>query len=281
VLRTHIRGCGSKWLEPGLPKCVTAWDTGHGFPDSVRSRSGPWIIKLMGKAWPFWPGHICALVVILACMGLSGCAGVSSGAQNSNSKPNPNQNQNPAGAGQLSVSPTTMSFGNVALGSQSTLSGTLTAASSDVDVTSAAWSGQGYSVSGITFPVTVTAGKSVNYTVIFTPQASGASSGSVSFVNDGTASPVIQTLDGSGSQAGAHSVALSWNASTSAVIGYNVYRGIQSGGPYRLLTSSLQPDTTYTDAGVTSGTTYYYVTTAVDSNHVESAHSNQAQAAVP
>ena len=234
----------------------------------------------MGKAWPTRAGQLCGLLAVLACMAMTGCAGVSSG-QPANSNSNPNQNQNPSAAGQLSVAPTTMNFGSVAVGGQATLTGTLTAATADVKVSSAAWNGQGYSVSGITFPVTVTAGSSVNYTVTFIPQAAGNTPGSISFVNDGASSPVVETLDGNGAQAGAHTVALSWDASTSAVIGYNVYRGTQSGGPYQKLTSSLQPDTSYTDSTVLSSTTYYYVATAVDSNHAESAYSNQAQAAIP
>ncbi len=236
----------------------------------------------MRKAPRFWPGHLCVLLAVLSCMVLSGCAGVSSAGQSSSSSsnPNPNQNSDPS-AGQLSVAPTTMNFGSLAVGVQATLTGTLTAATSDVKVSSAAWNGQGYAVSGITFPVTVATGTSVHYTVTFTPQVAGNSAGSISFVNDGSSSPVVQALDGSGAQTGSHTVGLSWDASTSAVIGYNVYRGIQSGGPYQRLTSSPQPDTSYSDSTVSSGTTYYYVATAVDSSQAESAYSNQAQAVIP
>jgi fibronectin type 3 domain-containing protein len=35
------------------------------------------------------------------------------------------------------------------------------------------------------------------------------------------------------------------------------------------------------DPGVQSGTTYFYVVTAVDSSNVESTYSNQATAAIP
>ena len=34
-----------------------------------------------------------------------------------------------------------------------------------------------------------------------------------------------------------HTVSLSWAASTSTVVSYNVYRGTQSGGPYAVLNS--------------------------------------------
>ena len=79
-----------------------------------------------------------------------------------------------------------------------------------------------------------------------------------------------------------HSASLSWTASVSPnVTGYNAYRGTASGGPYTKLTSSPVIPTSYTDSTVQSGKTYYYVTTAVDSNNLESAYSNEAKAIIP
>lgn len=77
------------------------------------------------------------------------------------------------------------------------------------------------------------------------------------------------------------SVALSWTASISSdVVGYNVYRATSSGGytPGTPLIS-LPPGTlTYTDTSVASGTTYYYVVTAVIANNLESTNSNEVSA---
>jgi fibronectin type 3 domain-containing protein len=78
-----------------------------------------------------------------------------------------------------------------------------------------------------------------------------------------------------------HSVDLSWGASSSAnVVGYNVYRGGASGGPYATV-ASANSGTTFVDRSVQSGQTYYYVVTAVDTSGTESLYSNQVQAAVP
>jgi hypothetical protein len=184
-------------------------------------------------------------------------------------------------AGQLAVNPSTLSFGNVAVGSSSSKSASLTAGTSSVTVSSASWNGQGYSVSGISFPVTVPAGQSVSFNVDFAPSAAGASSGTISFISDAANSPTIETLSGTGTQASAHTVDLSWNASTSVVVGYNIYRGTQSGGPYTKVNSAPEATISFTDGTVTSGTTYYYVTTAVDSQSVESPYSNEVQAVVP
>jgi hypothetical protein len=79
----------------------------------------------------------------------------------------------------------------------------------------------------------------------------------------------------------AHSVALSWIASTSTVAGYNVYRSTVSGTQYAKLNSSLVGVLAYTDGTVLGGTIYYYVTTAVDASGNESAHSNEVSANVP
>lgn len=214
------------------------------------------------------------LLVMPAILALAGCQGVSSASKQSTVN---------TGPGQLAVTPTTMSFGNVAVGNNSVQQGTLTAGSSDIKVTSAAWNGQGYSLSGITFPVTVPAGQSLPFSVTFAPESAGTTPGSLAFDSDATNSPSTETLNGTGTQQtqSQHSVALSWDPSSSQVIGYNVYRRVGSSGSYTRLNSSLSTTTSYTDASVQSGVTYDYVTTAVDSSNVESAYSNQATATIP
>jgi hypothetical protein len=191
------------------------------------------------------------------------------------------------GLSQLGAGPSTLSFGTVAVGSSLNKTGTLTAGSTDVVVASAAWTGQGYSVTGLSFPVTVSAGKSLSYTVTFAPEAVGASQGSVSFISNASNSPTAESFSGTGSQTQAspsgtqHTVDLSWSPSTSSVIGYNTYRSSQSGGPYTKLDSSPGTSASYSDSTVQSGQTYYYVVTSVDSDSVESPYSNQASAVVP
>lgn len=79
-----------------------------------------------------------------------------------------------------------------------------------------------------------------------------------------------------------HTVALTWNASTSTVSGYNVYRSAVSGTGYAKINGSIPVTVlSYTDTAVLNGTTYYYVTTAVDSTGAESLYSNQATAVIP
>ncbi len=65
----------------------------------------------------------------------------------------------------------------------------------------------------------------------------------------------------------AHSAVLTWTASATdathvAPTGYNVKRAVVSGGPYATVGSTAAPTTTFTDATVVDGATYYYVVTA-------------------
>jgi len=183
--------------------------------------------------------------------------------------------------GQLTVSPSSINFGNVAVGNSQSQSGTLAATGSSVTISSGTSSSSEFTFSGVSFPLTIAAGHSASFTAAFTPQMSGGASGNISFVSSAVNSPGIQSLSGTGINPPQHSVDLSWNASTSVVVGYNVYRGAKTGGPYTKMNTALDALTSYTDSTVQAGQTYYYVTTAVDSGGLESGYSNEVPAAIP
>lgn len=183
--------------------------------------------------------------------------------------------------GPLTVDPATISFGAVPVGSYENQMGTLAASNSEVTISSATISNPQFTLSGLSFPVTIPAGGRQDYTVEFTPLAAGTASATLTFITDGNAL-ATQNLTGIGGAQSAHTVNLSWNASTSPnVVGYNVYRGTTSGGPYGKINSVLELNTVYTDSSVSDGDTYYYVTTSVDSSGQESSYSNEAQAVIP
>jgi len=89
---------------------------------------------------------------------------------------------------------------------------------------------------------------------------------------------------GGGGGGTAHSVNLTWAASTSLVPSYNVYRSLQSGSHYQFLNQvvdSSPTDKMYTDSTGVSGNDYFYVVTALDINGVESTLSNEVRVHIP
>jgi hypothetical protein len=186
-----------------------------------------------------------------------------------------------AAAGQLGVNPGALNFGSVVVGQSHSMTATLTATGSSVVVSSASAGSSEFAVGGPSLPLTIPPGQSASFSVTFTPQTSGTASAGASFVSNATNSTAQVSLTGSGTPPPQHSVNLSWNPSTSGAVGYNVYRGNTSGGPYTEINPTLDPSTTYTDSTVLGGQTYYYVSTAVDSAGVESGFSNQVKATIP
>jgi hypothetical protein len=185
-------------------------------------------------------------------------------------------------AGQLQVSPATVDFGDASLGSAATQRGQLTAIGADVTVSSATIGSETFRLSGLSLPFTIPAGHSVPFTITFVPRDNSSSSAMLSFGSDAKNSPTEQEVTVRVVDAVQHKVQLSWKASTSKhIVGYNVYRGTRSGGPYKKINTVLDPKTRFTDLKVAARHKYYYVATAVNSRKKESAHSKQIRVAIP
>jgi hypothetical protein len=212
-------------------------------------------------------GRYLLALAILATAIATGCGGGASTRQD-------------VAAGQLTVSPSSLAFGDVAVGNQATKTGMLKAGNARVEVTSANWSGEGYSVSGIMFPVTVAAGQSVSFKVTFAPQTAGSSRGNISFLSDASNSPHGEAFIANATQA-AHSVSLAWHVDKSNAVGYNIYRGVQATGPFTKINSKLDSAPTFTDSSVEPGLTYFYATTAVNKRGKESKYSKPVEVTIP
>ena len=76
----------------------------------------------------------------------------------------------------------------------------------------------------------------------------------------------------------AHSVSLSWTASSDAVDGYNVYEGPSAGGETRKVNSAVVTGTTFIDASPTLGNNFYVARSV--KNGVESVNSNEVNAVI-
>ena len=77
-----------------------------------------------------------------------------------------------------------------------------------------------------------------------------------------------------------HTVKLTWVASTTPGVTYNIYRRNESTGKYEQLNTTPITGLTFTDPHPSNGVTYTYFATAV-SGTIESSRSNPAPATIP
>lgn len=99
-----------------------------------------------------------------------------------------------------------------------------------------------------------------------------SNTGSATTAAGSTSAPATPT--GLSATAGNAQVVLTWNAS-SAATSYTIKRATVSGGPYTVVGSS--PSTGFTNTGLSNGTTYFYVVSAVNAGG-ESANSSSVSA---
>ena len=183
----------------------------------------------------------------------------------------------------ISLNPGSLSFGNVTDGSSAAQGFTVTnTGNSNVAISGMSLTGTGYSLQSGAGAVTLSPNQSTSVSVQFAPAVAGSANGGVNIVSNATGSTSSVSLSGTGVAPNvSHTVGLNWGASTSTVAGYNVYRSTVSGSSYAKVNSALLPGMSYSDASVQSGSTYYYVATAVDGSGNESVYSNEVAAAIP
>jgi hypothetical protein len=183
----------------------------------------------------------------------------------------------------ISVNPGSLSFGSVTDGSSAAQGFTVTnTGNANVAISAVTATGAGYSIVSGAGAVTLSPNQSTSVSVQFAPSAAGAASGSVNILSNATGSASSVALSGTGvAPPVQHAVALNWDASSSSVAGYNVYRSVVSGSSYAKLNGSVVGGVSYADSSVQSGQTYYYVATSVDASGTESAYSNEVTAIVP
>ncbi len=127
-----------------------------------------------------------ALLVLAGLAGLLGCQGLGSKSQSQ-------------GPGQLTPAPTSISFGSVQTGTSQTLAGTIAnTGGSSLTISAATASGSGFSLSGLSLPLTLTAGQSTSFNVLFSPTTGGAASGSVSITSNASNPSLSIALSGTG-----------------------------------------------------------------------------------
>lgn len=223
----------------------------------------------------------------------------------------------------IKVRPQALNYGNVPVGSSATLSLIVTnSGPSRVHILDARIQGAQFAIRRASLPSSVRGRGNTSLDIVFTPTSSGTASGGVAIMTRDQASPLTVRLSGKGvappsaSRAAGNTttansgslvpaissgsgnlpawaatphqpsvpvVSLTWEPSPSPVLGYNVYRSEERGGPYTLLnTSSLVENVNfYRDTDVRSGHAYFYVVTDVDAAGDESVRSNQISVTAP
>jgi hypothetical protein len=180
----------------------------------------------------------------------------------------------------LSASATSLEFGTMAVGKTATHDVSLTnTGNTNVTISSVAVTGSGFTATGGANAI-LTPDQSIVVAVRFDAKGSGGVTGTLTISSNAPAVQVslLGHIEG---PVVSHSVALDWTPSVSAVIGYNIYRGTVSGGPYTRLNPFVNSVTSYLDKTAWGGQTYFYVVTAIDASYIESAFSNQAPVIVP
>ncbi len=240
-------------------------DSGKARGEWSASSSRPLKTNPRGRAVVFFLG-----LGLAASMGFAGCSGVAS-------------SQTQSGSASISVTPSSISFGSVASGVMNTQTVRINnSGNASLNISQASVSGSGFSMSGLSTPATIPVGQSSTFTIAFGPTTTASYSGSLSITSNASNAPATTiSLSGSGFVPIPHSVAMNWAASTSTVVGYFVYRGTASGGPYTKVNVTPVAPVNYTDSTVASGQIYFYVVTAVDANGIESVFSNEVTASVP
>ena len=139
-------------------------------------------------------GVLASATALAAMLGTTGCGLVGTASSGGNGSPG----GNPAPSSQLTASSTTVSFGNVAVGTLSTQSVTLTDnGTANIVISAASTTGSGFSASGGS-NVTLTPNQTVTITVNFDPTTTGSAQGKLSITSDASNSPLALHLSGTG-----------------------------------------------------------------------------------
>jgi fibronectin type 3 domain-containing protein len=213
-------------------------------------------------------GLVRAALAFLATLQLAGCAGIVSGGGNSGGE-----------GGGKSAPPAPAGLAANAGNAQVALTWNASVDATGYDVKRAAVSGGPYTqiaqLSSTAYTDTSVANGTTYYYVVSSYNSVGQSANSTQVSATPTV-PLTAPAPPTGLQAtaGNAQISLAWTASAGAT-SYHVKRSTTNGGPYTQIAAPTS--TSYTDTGLTNGTAYYYVVSALNSAG-ESANSSQANA---
>jgi hypothetical protein len=160
----------------------------------------------------------------------------------------------------VSVTPANLAFGNVNVGTSGTQSITIqNTGTANLVVNSASVSGTGYTVSGMSAPLTVAPGGSTALAVSFTPSNTGTAAGNVALSSNAQASPAAVALTGNGVSTASQPLTITQGALPQATTGQPYSATLQASGgkpsyTWSLASGQLPAGLTLAASGVASGT---------------------------
>jgi hypothetical protein len=105
--------------------------------------------------------------------------------------------------GTLTASPSSVSFGNIQVGSSLTRHEVLTnSGNATVAISKATVTGAGFRLSGLSLPLSLKKGQSVTFSILFTPKVVGRANGAIAVVSNASNPTLTIALAGSGISAG-------------------------------------------------------------------------------
>src|ERR1700691_6245405 len=136
----------------------------------------------------------CGVVALLAILVTSGCVGATGKGTSTAATTGPS----------IEISPSTVSFGNLAVGQSATKTVTVTNNGNTLlTVSGISVAGTGFSASGPKLPMSLSAGQSASISAVFKPTTGNADTGTITIVSNSEGSPSLVTLSGTGTTPGA------------------------------------------------------------------------------
>src|SRR5580704_870321 len=132
---------------------------------------------------------IAAAVALLAILVTSGCVGAAGKSPNAAAATGPS----------IEISPSTVSFGDLAVGQSATKTVTVTNnGTEELTVSGISVTGTGFSASGPKLPMSLSAGQSASISAVFKPTAGTADTGTITIASNADGSPSRIALSGTG-----------------------------------------------------------------------------------
>lgn len=131
-------------------------------------------------------------IFLVAILSVSGCMGIGGSAN-----PPSQQNQNAGSSPAIALSPSTISFGSVAVGGTANQSVTISnTGGSDLTVSQISAGATGLTVGRFSAPLTIHSGGQSTFDVIYSPKSTGSVSGVVSVMSNASSAPSTISVSG-------------------------------------------------------------------------------------